>query len=463
MDHSTFNNKKKKLVLTDRGLYQPRNPFSDQRGIVTVDRDISELVLNLNSLPFVVTGPSCQGHFLYSPWVDDKPYKVDFAESGSLVFASNGREVKPLNGFRQLVLQYSTFPNVTIGINQEDERSREFNSTLENLVRLSEGKCTVDETDWKVIRFVPKDVSENKDREYSLDEARTINRIRLEGISGLQKLVLPFVERYSVEPVNWEELIAKSKEGIKILRRTGRIAPEVVAQRNTDPIRYECKTKPIELPIAIHPSDKGRIIVHIPGGWERVNGYGNKYITLANFMRDQGLAAVVRMDNTERDYHPLEETLFDDLRFVIDYVLQNAEQICGSSKPEVYLMSFSGGGHASGVVAHEYDIPKMLMMAPAIECDSVDLLREGMAKFKGDLFLVQGEQDFVVRCNGSGGKVYYNMATDARSRNLIMIPDCDHFFKHEVNDRIYSRAPFWAFGGDTTFPDYANGIRLVQK
>jgi len=84
-----------------------------------------------------------------------------------------------------------------------------------------------------------------------------------------------------------------------------------------------------------------------------------------------------------------------------------------------------------------------------------------MANFKGELFIVQGEQDSVMM--GNGGRVYCNMATSAKSKNLVMIPDCDHLFKHAANDRIYSRAPFWAFGGDSTFPDHTQGIRLVQK
>ena len=45
-----------------------------------------------------------------------------------------------------------------------------------------------------------------------------------------------------------------------------------------------------------------------------------------------------------------------------------------------------------------------------------------------------------------------------------MIPNCDHQFKGEVNGRIMSQAPFYAFatGDKPAFPDPNGGIKLYD-
>jgi hypothetical protein len=246
------------------------------------------------------------------------------------------------------------------------------------------------------------------------------------------------------------------KREVLTLQRRGRIPPDAgITERRL-------RSTLINLPLAVHTSNNGRIIVHDPGGWDSVDGYGNKYTNLANFIQESDLAAMVRMDNFPRPNHPLEETLYDDLRFVIEYTIGNAESICGTSTPELYLMGFSGGCNALAVVAPEFpQIEKILMMGPAIECRNYPVIVKEFAKYKGELYIVQGEQDFV---HGSGGgHLYYNWATNARKKEIVMIPGCEHFFRHETNDKIYSKAPFWAFAEDLTFPDPQGGVRLVRK
>jgi len=222
--------------------------------------------------------------------------------------------------------------------------------------------------------------------------------------------------------------------------------------------RLRLKSQPIQLPIGINPSTNGRILVHMPGCEETADGYGMKYRTLATFLQEKELCAVVRMDNQERDYHPYEQTLHDDLRFVIDYALKNSERISGSTKPELYLMGFSGGAEAVGVVAHEFPVSKILLMGPGLVSEVFFPLKEGLGKFLGEVYIAQGEQDHV-----RSGRFFYNMATHAKKRELAIVPNCDHQFRHEVNDRVYSKAPFWAIAGDTSFPSPEGGIRLVQK
>lgn len=48
----------------------------------------------------------------------------------------------------------------------------------------------------------------------------------------------------------------------------------------------------------------------------------------------------------------------------------------------------------------------------------------------------------------------------AKIRKLEVIPNCGHQFIGETNGKIMSKAPLWAFAGDTTFPSPDGGKRL---
>ena len=43
-----------------------------------------------------------------------------------------------------------------------------------------------------------------------------------------------------------------------------------------------------------------------------------------------------------------------------------------------------------------------------------------------------------------------------------MIPNCNHQFFGEANGKIMSKAPLWAFAGDTTFPSPEGGKKLYD-
>lgn len=60
------------------------------------------------------------------------------------------------------------------------------------------------------------------------------------------------------------------------------------------------------------------------------------------------------------------------------------------------------------------------------------------------------------------GRVFYNLATSASRRELFIIEHCDHNFRGEINGRIMSEAPFYAFatGERPNFPDPLGGMVL---
>lgn len=241
-----------------------------------------------------------------------------------------------------------------------------------------------------------------------------------------------------------------------VLKRRAKLSEEVIQEGGT---RLKLKSSPIEIQLGINYSSNGRIVIHYPGFMETVDGYCNKYKNLASFLQEKELGAVIRMDNFERDYHSYEDTLNDDLRSVIEYALKNSRDICGKDNPELYLMGFSAGTQAIGAVSHKYPVKKILLMGPGLALDYFHELKEGLEKFSGEVYIVQGQNDKHL----GEGRAFYNWATGARKKDMKVIPDCDHRFSHEINDMIYSKAPFWAFCHDTSFPNPEGGIRLVQK
>ena len=216
----------------------------------------------------------------------------------------------------------------------------------------------------------------------------------------------------------------------------------------------------VQLPIAIHASRSETIIVNYPGVNGDINGYDDKYVKVADFLQRRNVGAVVRTRNREHHGLRYEQSVQDDLRRIIDYAIRNAADICGSETPRIYLMGFSAGAGAIAAVAHEFSqVERILLMAPSGDAGR-DAVYNGLAQFGGDVYIAIGENDDIV--GKQAGQVFYNLATGARDRQLVTIPDCDHQFRGERNGRIMSKAPLWAFAGDTTFPSPEGGIKLYD-
>jgi hypothetical protein len=218
------------------------------------------------------------------------------------------------------------------------------------------------------------------------------------------------------------------------------------------------KIFPCSVELAIHPNSSKKIIINIPGVNGDIDGYEDKYKKLAHYMQSNNLGAVVRTDN---DF--IAGYLPDfKLRASLQYVNDHAWEICGEPKPEVMLMGFSAGSSAIAAVAHEYpQVKRILLYTPSGDMPE-QLVRDGLKKFKGDVYIVQGENDEIV--GPEAGKLFHSLATGAKHKELIMIPNCGHQFKGETNGRIMSEAPFYAFttGIKPKFPDPKGRIKLYD-
>ncbi len=211
------------------------------------------------------------------------------------------------------------------------------------------------------------------------------------------------------------------------------------------------------LDIAIHPYNNGKILINYPGAGGDIDGYNEKYIKLSNYIVEKGLAAVVRSGNQYAFGWDM------NLRHVLAYCLSHSKEICGTNNPEIFLMGFSAGAGAIGMIAWEYpEVTKILLMAPAIGVGE-DEVKQCLSKFKGQVYIVIGDKDEVV--GPDAGKLFLDLSSSASYRELFIIPNCDHQFKGETNGRIMSEAPFYAFSQESKplFPDPSGGIVLYQK
>lgn len=216
----------------------------------------------------------------------------------------------------------------------------------------------------------------------------------------------------------------------------------------------------LELEVAIHPYSNGIIVVNYPGITGDINGFNNKYGQQADFVQEKGVGTVVRMGNEYFPNLPYPEGMIDNFKCVLDYCIFNGEELSGKQNPKLYLMGFSAGASTIAAVAGDYSaVEKILLMAPSGDAEQ-DVIEKGLGKFTGEVYIVIGENDKLVGMEA--GQMFYDLATTAKIRKLKIIPNCDHQFRGEINSKIMSKAPLWAFAGDNTFPSPEGGTKLYD-
>ena len=218
--------------------------------------------------------------------------------------------------------------------------------------------------------------------------------------------------------------------------------------------------KPLELEVAIHSHSNGIIVVNYPGITSNIDGYNNKYSRLADFVQEKGIGTLVRMGNELFDELPYPDGMIDNFRYVVEHCLANGHQLSGKNNPTLYLMGFSAGASTIAAVVGDYStVEKILLMAPSVSACQ-EAVERSVGKFKGEVYIAVGANDEVV--GPKAGQTFYDLATAAKIRKLVVIPNCDHHFMGERNGKIMSKAPLWAFAGDTTFPSPEGGKKLYS-
>lgn len=217
-------------------------------------------------------------------------------------------------------------------------------------------------------------------------------------------------------------------------------------------------TEKFQLELAIHSFNNGKIIVNYPGVEGSIDGYNGKYKTLAEHVVSQDLASVVRLPNP----HTFGFGWDMNLRHALTHVHENSKSICNSDNPDIFLMGFSAGAGVVAMIAWEYPtVKKILLMEPAPKVDEQGII-EGLGQYKGELYVVVGGGDEAL--GSEVGNKIIKAAVSASRKEIFVIPDCDHQFKGEINGRIMSEAPFYAFKDKDKplFPNPNGGIKLYD-
>lgn len=222
-------------------------------------------------------------------------------------------------------------------------------------------------------------------------------------------------------------------------------------------------TAPVEL--AVHPNtDSGLIVINYPGANGEIDGFNDKYVKLADHIRGELPAAVLRTNNAY--IHGLEypASVQQHLRAVIEFAIEHADEIAGRHPegiPRIHLMGYSAGAGAVAAVAHEYPehILNMLLIAPAGDAGMTSI-REGLSRFRGVCNILIGRNDDLVGVGAAD--IFRDMAMGSAALvRTHIVEDCDHQFRGTPNGVIMSAAPMWAFAGEPIdAPDPARGIVL---
>ncbi len=213
--------------------------------------------------------------------------------------------------------------------------------------------------------------------------------------------------------------------------------------------------------VIVHPCpEASAIIINIPGLNSAIDGYHNKYRKIGAMLTERGVGAYIQMPNFAHLYKD-RGLLIEDVVATIRYAKKTGG-LCGAEVPDIYLSGTSVGAVAAAAAASKPGVKKILLLAPAYTTHRsvMNRIQLALSKFKGELYIAIGEQDeFYAAKNHTR---YTHIAQRATKKQVVVIPDCDHYFKGKRNGMILSKAPLWAFAGDTTFPSPQGGLELYE-
>ncbi|MDD4527342.1 MAG: hypothetical protein PHF25_04795 [Candidatus Margulisbacteria bacterium] len=206
--------------------------------------------------------------------------------------------------------------------------------------------------------------------------------------------------------------------------------------------------------LAIHPVASPVIIGIYPAAKEELSGGDIPYQQMANLMSNKRIGAVVRCNGLQTEEGHFHE--FNDyfVSHFMDYIIENAEDICGSANPDIYLMGYSSGASAIASIAADYSqVKKLLLLAPSHDSDTAKT-KHSLNRFTGELYIVTGDNDQVVFPKQAAW--FYYQADKSKKRSFVVLDSCEHSFSGKKNREAVLKSPFWAFKDLSDFPPAEN-------
>lgn len=207
------------------------------------------------------------------------------------------------------------------------------------------------------------------------------------------------------------------------------VEDEITWQESMNDVTIDCS-----LDVKIHPAKDSKLIfLIIPGVDGDVDGYENKYIKIAESVKEKHNVAVVRISN------PFISSFFweSNVRQALNYIRNHCIDICGNEDYEIIAQGHSAGASVIASIAHEYpEIKKILVINTAMRLREERIL-DGIDLFKGDTVVVFGELDPSVNT--------VTMFSDLSNTKIITKSGADHFFSGEAFNEFVHLANKYLF------------------
>lgn len=202
-------------------------------------------------------------------------------------------------------------------------------------------------------------------------------------------------------------------------------------QESMNDVTVDC-----DLEIKVHAAKSKVILLLVPGADGSVDGYEDKYITIAESIQKKHGVAVVRMAN------PFITSFHWDsnLRHVLEFIEANKQDICGHDAYELRVQGHSAGASVIAMIAHEFPaIRQILLINIAMSLQPEDIV-EGLAKFKGKTTVLIGDGDPSIE------EVHNIQFLDDRvNMNIEVAKDTDHYFSGESFKQFLEAADSYLF------------------
>ena len=197
-------------------------------------------------------------------------------------------------------------------------------------------------------------------------------------------------------------------------------------QESMNDVTIDCS-----LDIAIHPADSNVILLTVPGVDGSVDGFENKYVTIAESIQKQHGAAVVRIANPFITSHHWES----NVRQALAYINEHASEICGYENFEIRIIAHSAGAAILGQIAWEYpEISRILLVNPAIALNT-EGFTHGLSQFSGNATILVGTDD---PSYGTVTSIVHSGILD--DTQLVEITGADHHFS-EPHFQVFLESP----------------------
>ena len=193
--------------------------------------------------------------------------------------------------------------------------------------------------------------------------------------------------------------------------------------------------------IRIHPSkDSKTILLLIPGVDGSVDGFENKYVTIAEANQKKHCVAVVRISNPFISSFHWES----NVRHILDYIEVNKKEVCGNETYDLYIQAHSAGASVAAVIAYKYDaIKRLLLINIAMGLNTAGII-EGIKRFSGEVTLLIGDKDPSLQ---SAKQIQFSETS--QNAQIVIAKNADHDFSGDSFPIFLEAANKYLFKGSS--------------